>query len=108
MLKILTKDEVILAAGLLHDTIEDTDTTYDELVQHFGQKVADLVMEVTQEGKKDEYGYYFPRLHSTEGVLIKLVDRSSNLSRMQAWDAKRRETYTRKSIFVKTKGPNEP
>jgi (p)ppGpp synthase/HD superfamily hydrolase len=30
----------------LHDTIEDTNTTYDELVQEFGEEVAKVVMEV--------------------------------------------------------------
>lgn len=39
----LTNDEEILAAALLHDTIEDTDVTYEDLKQEFGTRVADLV-----------------------------------------------------------------
>jgi guanosine-3',5'-bis(diphosphate) 3'-pyrophosphohydrolase len=38
---------VVIAAALLHDTIEDTETTYDELRGAFGAEVADVVVEVT-------------------------------------------------------------
>ena len=40
-------DPVILAAALLHDTIEDTETSYDELRGQFGARIADIVAEVT-------------------------------------------------------------
>ena len=35
--------------GLLHDTLEDTDATYEDLVQRFGPEVAALVAEVTDD-----------------------------------------------------------
>ena len=40
-------DPIVIAAALLHDTIEDTETTYDELRGVFGAEVADVVVEVT-------------------------------------------------------------
>jgi guanosine-3',5'-bis(diphosphate) 3'-pyrophosphohydrolase len=40
-------DPIVLAAALLHDTIEDTETTYDELRGQFGDEIADVVVEVT-------------------------------------------------------------
>src|ERR1700704_5039510 len=43
------EDVVLLAGGLLHDTLEDTDTTYEDLVQRFGPEVAQLVAEVTDD-----------------------------------------------------------
>jgi len=89
----------IVAAGYLHDTIEDTDTTYEELVSVFGKEIADLVYEVTHEGRADNKGYYFPRLKSKDAILIKFADRLSNLTRMQSWDEKRQEQYIRKSKF---------
>lgn len=98
----VTRDIPILQAALLHDTIEDTDTTYDELKTIFGHKVADLVMEVTHEGSKEKKGYFFPRLHSKEGILIKFADRLSNLSRMQSWSEDRQTHYIKKSKFWKT------
>lgn len=99
MLRVVTNDSEILAAGYLHDIIEDTDTSYPELCFLFGDKIADLVMEVTHEGKKDEQGYYFPRLHSKEGIILKFADRLSNISRMDSWDKERQEQYLRKSKF---------
>lgn len=97
----VTDDDYTLAAGLLHDTLEDTDTTYEELVRVFGQEVADLVLEVTHEGTK-EGGYYFPRLQSQKAIMIKLADRLSNISRMEPWDEKRREKYLKKTKFWKS------
>ncbi len=101
ILHCITDDEDILAAGLLHDTLEDTQTTYEELVITFGIRVADLVMEVSHEGKKDEVGYYFPRLKTRDAILIKFADRLSNLSRMEAWTPGRQKQYLKKSQFWK-------
>ena len=42
-------DAELVAAGWLHDIIEDTDTTADELTQRFGARVAGLVEEVTDD-----------------------------------------------------------
>lgn len=39
----ITSDQELLAAAALHDTLEDTDTTYEQLEQEFGKRVADLV-----------------------------------------------------------------
>src|SRR3954468_20632459 len=43
------QDAEVLAAAILHDTIEDTPTTHDELEKEFGREVADLVAEVTDD-----------------------------------------------------------
>ncbi len=98
----VTEDEEVIAAAYLHDTLEDTETTYEELVEKFGERVADLVHEVTHEGTNDNVGYYFPRLHSTEGIMIKLADRLSNISRMEVWPKERQEHYKRKTKFWKS------
>lgn len=100
---IVTNDANLLCAALLHDTIEDTDTTYKELVKEFNKDVADLVMEVSHEGNKDEIGYYFPRLKTKRGILLKFADRLFNLSRMDPWDEKRQQHYLSKSKFWKSK-----
>jgi (p)ppGpp synthase/HD superfamily hydrolase len=107
ILKNVTNEGDILAAAWLHDTIEDTDTTYEELVEEFGNRIADLVMEVTHDGKKDHIGFYFPRLKSQKAILIKFADRLSNLSRMDGWPIERRQHYLKKSKFWKDK-PIEP
>jgi (p)ppGpp synthase/HD superfamily hydrolase len=96
-----TKDPDIIAAAYLHDTVEDTETTYEELIKEFNQRTADLVMEVTHEESNDNFGYYFPRLKTREGIMIKLADRLSNISRMDSWDIARREHYLKKTKFWK-------
>ena len=48
----MTEDEELRAAAVLHDTLEDTPTTKDELVLAFGQRVADLV-EAESEDKRE-------------------------------------------------------
>lgn len=93
--------EEMMCAAYLHDTLEDTETTYEELVETFGEKVADLVKELTHEGKADEKGYYFPHLKSKEAIIIKVADRLSNLTRMSCWDKSRQEHYLKKSKFWK-------
>lgn len=100
IVKLVTNnDPVAGTVAYLHDLLEDTNTTYDELVTNFGRGIADLVMELTHEGKKDDGGYYFPRLQSEIAVLVKIADRLSNLSRMRAWDSDRRKQYVGRSRF---------
>ena len=100
ILNIIAPNDVGLqCAGLLHDTLEDTDTTYEELVENFGEDIANLVHEVTREGEKDDYGYYYPRLHSPRAIILKFADRLSNISRMSAWPPERRAQYLRRSKF---------
>lgn len=103
----ITSDHVLLAAAWLHDVIEDTECTYDDLVKEFGEEIADLVNEVTHEGKKDSLGFYFPRLKTERGVLLKFADRLSNLSRMENWDEKRRAHYLKRSKFWKSQSDHE-
>ena len=42
-------DVTVLIAAVLHDTVEDTETTFEELEEVFGPKVRDLVAEVTDD-----------------------------------------------------------
>ena len=42
-------DPVLVMGGLLHDTLEDTGATYEDLVERFGPEVAALVQEVTDD-----------------------------------------------------------
>jgi guanosine-3',5'-bis(diphosphate) 3'-pyrophosphohydrolase len=42
-------DEGLLLAAVLHDTVEDTETTFEELEERFGREVRDLVAEVTDD-----------------------------------------------------------
>ena len=79
-------DPAMVAAAYLHDTMEDCGTTHAELVQHFGNDVADLVAELTNDAKKKrrlgKTDYMVQKLsHLTPRALtVKLCDTLSNIS----------------------------
>lgn len=87
---IVPEDENLLAAAFLHDTLEDTTTTWGELVNEFNEDIANLVREVTKEKIKGHK--QFPRLHSQRGFTLKFADMTHNASRMgdqpKAWQKK--------------------
>jgi len=60
-------------AGLLHDVVEDTDVSSEEIEEKFGKKVADFVKEVT----KDENGDF--HIKTRKGFMLKLADILHNL-----------------------------
>ena len=100
LLKQITKERDIITAGYLHDILEDTSITYDELKTKFGICVAELVKEVTN---KQIYGVkdFFPNLVSKKAIIIKFADRLQNLSRMEPWSPKRQQKYLDRSKFWK-------
>ena len=49
----LTDDKDVLMAAILHDTIEDTDTTYEDILHHFGSRIADYVREETENKREN-------------------------------------------------------
>jgi len=77
-------DAELVAAGWLHDTIEDTETTHRELAEKFGERVAALVVEVTDDMTlpKDERRRRqvvdAPK-KSPGAKLIKIADKISNI-----------------------------
>jgi (p)ppGpp synthase/HD superfamily hydrolase len=77
-------DPEVIIAAVLHDTVEDTDATLDELRFHFGERVAGLVAEVTddkslpKQTRKDLQVEH--AAHASRGAqIIKLADKTSNL-----------------------------
>ncbi|MGB7891077.1 MAG: HD domain-containing protein [Microcoleus sp.] len=75
-------DEAIAAAGWLHDTLEDTPTTYEMLVSEFGKETADIVWAVTSEPGENRVERFHKtalKIQSTKKALIvKLADRIAN------------------------------
>ncbi len=73
-----------LAAAVLHDTLEDTDTTTAELEQHFGAEVRTLVQEVSddkslpKDARKQLQIEHAPHI-SVQAKLIKLADKIDNI-----------------------------
>ena len=85
-------DEELLCAGWLHDTIEDTDTTFDDLYEQFGSGIAVLVSSISKDmsltRKKRERAYVLQlKEASFDAKLIKLCDISANLSDLKNYEA---------------------
>ncbi len=81
-------DYVTVASCLLHDTIEDTKTTYEEIRKEFGKEIADVVMEVTDDkslSKVDRKRLQIKNApHKSHAAkLVKLCDKLDNLSSLQ-------------------------
>ena len=49
----MTDNEEVIAAALLHDTVEDTDTTIEEIEEEFGPYITKLVASETEDKRKD-------------------------------------------------------
>lgn len=96
-------DEDILIAALLHDTIEDTQTTRDEIVALFGEAVAALVVECTDDmslpkvERKRLQVEHAPE-KSSGAKMIKIADKTSNLRTIlsdppEDWPVRRQYDY---------------
>jgi guanosine-3',5'-bis(diphosphate) 3'-pyrophosphohydrolase len=96
-------DVIVVAAALLHDTIEDTATTPAELLETFGERIAGVVGEVTDDKRlpkaerKRLQVEHAPSL-STQARLVKLADKICNLRDVRrsppvSWSLERRREY---------------
>jgi GTP diphosphokinase / guanosine-3',5'-bis(diphosphate) 3'-diphosphatase len=93
----------VLCAAILHDTIEDTETTEQELREIFGDKITSIVLEITdnknlpKEVRKQLQIDHAPHV-SIEAKLVKLADKICNLrdiinSPPQDWSLQRKQEY---------------
>ncbi len=76
-------DEELLIAAVLHDTLEDTHTTYEEIEKTFSKPVADLVEEVShpKNYNKEQKIEFYKKLRtvSPKAKILKLADFVDNL-----------------------------
>jgi guanosine-3',5'-bis(diphosphate) 3'-pyrophosphohydrolase len=96
-------DAEVLSAAILHDTLEDTDTTPEELEAAFGIRIRKLVEEVTDDkrlpkAKRKDLQIAHAAQLSHDAVLIKLGDKISNVldvthSPPADWNIERRREY---------------
>ena len=96
-------DVTVLFAAVLHATIEDTETTADELRALFGEQVASVVLEVMDDKslekslRKQQQIAHAPH-NSPQAQLVKLADKISNLRDIFAslpadWSPERKQAY---------------
>ncbi|MEO8927282.1 MAG: HD domain-containing protein [Caulobacteraceae bacterium] len=96
-------DVGLMIAAILHDTVEDTPTTTEELTALFGPRVASLVAEVTDDKSLDKAERKRLQIehagHGSSGAkIIKIADKTSNLRALAnsppvGWPAERKAEY---------------
>ena len=98
----------VIAAGFLHDVVEDTDVTPDQIEQHFGSEVRELVEGVTKlggihfnnrtEAQAENLRRMFLAMASDiRVVLVKLADRLHNMRTLGALKQEKRQRIARET-----------
>ena len=113
------RDTVLALAGLLHDTIEDTETTFDEIEAEFGREVADLVAEVSDDkslpkAERKQLQIEKAPAKSDRAKMLKLADKTSNLQSIihsppVDWSLERKREYFKwaRDVVAGCRGVNE-
>ena len=113
-------DPVILSAALLHDVLEDTDATEEEIIEKFGTEVAGIVKEVSDDKsldklKRKELQILHAATLSRGARIIKLADKISNVKDIGShppfdWDMSRKINYLdwAERVVVIIRGTNQP
>jgi (p)ppGpp synthase/HD superfamily hydrolase len=106
ILKTMNENDDLIKAAYLHDTIEDTNTTLEEISEKFGLKVANLVKELTsdraaiKEVGKAQYLTKKMNDMSMNALTIKLADRLDNVSDLNASDLEFARKYLKETQFI--------
>lgn len=108
----LKLDEPTIVTGLLHDTLEDTDATYEELQRLFGEEVAQLVDGVTKLSKlelttdQNKQAENFRKLlvataNDIRVLIVKLADRLHNMRTLDyIQDPKRKQRIAQETLEI--------
>jgi guanosine-3',5'-bis(diphosphate) 3'-pyrophosphohydrolase len=109
-------DPAVLQAALLHDTLEDTDTSEAELREHFGDTVTELVLELTDDKSlprrtRERIQVDEAASRSTDAANIKLADKLANITDIiehppADWTRERKLRYLEWSEEVTERLPN--
>ncbi|AFY94583.1 HD domain-containing protein [Chamaesiphon minutus] len=100
--------DLAVQCALLHDTIEDTDTSYDTIATIFGTRVAEGVAALSKNPELDKSQQLLDSLHRIERQpreiwMVKLADRITNLQPPPIhWDVAKIRRYREEAIEIHT------
>lgn len=84
---IQTEDQKLAAIG--HDLVEDCDVSYEELVEYFGSKAAQLILTLSHDKENMSYAEYIFWIRKNEDAIhVKLADLEDNLSDLKSGSMK--------------------
>ncbi|SDF99271.1 RelA/SpoT family protein [Desulfovibrio legallii] len=104
-------DEPTVAAGLLHDTVEDTKATIEEIEENFGEEVADIVDGVTKiskitfENKEEAQAENIRKMilamsHDMRVLMVKLADRLHNMRTLDFQKAYKQKRIAQETMDI--------
>ena len=104
-------DESTVAAGLLHDTVEDTKATIEEIDENFGEDVADIVDGVTKismitfENKEEAQAENIRKMilamsHDMRVLMVKLADRLHNMQTLDFQKAHKQRRIAQETMDI--------
>lgn len=97
-------EEGTVIAGLLHDLLEETETTYREIESRFGTGVADLVQSLTHGKESDADVLNRVRDGGAEAVKIKLADNTDNIRTISYFPTERQAPYLKYAKAINNLG----
>ena len=100
-----------ICAGFLHDTIEDTDTTKDEIEKNFGKEVADMVEALTKVTRLSDYKnveftsenhrkIFVAMANDIRVIIVKLADRLHNMRTLQFQPKEKQTRISKETLEV--------
>tara|TARA_R110001583_G_scaffold60219_7_gene179029 strand:+ start:1045 stop:1551 length:507 start_codon:yes stop_codon:yes gene_type:complete len=90
-------DESIIVAAVLHDTLEDTTLSYNDIKKAFGEEVAEIVYAVTDElgrNRKERKTKTYPKIKANwKATVVKICDRIANMQQSKAYNPRLYQVY---------------
>ena len=98
--------DTLIISAYLHDTLEDTNATYYDIIDRFGIDVASIVLQLTSEKElkkelgKEKYLKYRMKNMSSWALVIKLCDRLDNVVDLKSSSDEFKDKYIKETIGI--------